>query len=172
MVKLLIRVYPDPVLKKKADPVTEFGESLRRLAADMAETMYANDGVGLAAPQVGVSRRFLVLDVGPAEERGKNLLVMANPRIVVADGDVEWDEGCLSLPGMSVKVHRKAHIQVEAQDLDGQVFRMDADQLLAVAVQHEMDHLEGTSLLDHASPLKRRLLIRDYNRNRTKGDSQ
>jgi peptide deformylase len=172
MAKLQIRVYPDPALKKKAEPVTEFDDSLRRLAADMAETMYANDGVGLAAPQVGVSRRFLVLDVGPTEERGKNLLVLANPRILLSDGDVEWDEGCLSLPGMSVKVHRKAHVQVEAQDLNGQVFRIDADQLLAVAVQHEMDHLEGTLLLDHASALKRRLLIRDYNRNRMKEDSE
>jgi len=172
MAKLQIRVYPDPVLKKKAEPVTDFDESLRQLAADMAETMYANDGVGLAAPQVGVSKRFLVLDVSPTEERGRNLLVLANPQILLADGDVEWDEGCLSLPGMSVKVHRKAHVQVEAQDLAGQVFRMDADQLLAIAVQHEMDHLEGTLLLDHASRLKRRLLIRDYQRNRMKEDSE
>lgn len=166
MAKLPVREYPDPVLKQKAQPVTVFGDELKKLAQDMAETMYANDGVGLAAPQVGLSLRFITLDVAAGEDRGKEFLALANPVVVQGEGVLPWEEGCLSLPGMTVKTRRKAHVIVEAQDLNGNRIVLEGDELMAVALQHEIDHLDGVLLLDHASPLKKRMLLRDYARDK------
>ena len=162
MAKLTVRTFPDPVLKEKAGPVETFDENLVTLVRDMAETMYAEDGVGLAAPQVGVSKRLVVIDVGDAETRGKELLVLVNPEIVAREGAIEWEEGCLSLPGMTVKTRRSAQVKVKAQDAHGTPFEIEGDELLAIALQHELDHLEGVLLLDKASPIKRRMLLRDY----------
>ena len=164
MALLEIRTYPDPVLKKVAEPVVEFGPELARLVRDMAETMYASDGVGLAAPQVGVSRRLIILDVGSGEERGKQVLVLANPEIVSREGEVQWEEGCLSLPSVSLKMRRSARVVVRGQDLEGGEVEVEGDELLAVALQHEIDHLDGLVLFDRLSPVRRRLVLRDYRR--------
>lgn len=160
--KLELKIHPDPVLREKCAPVEQFDEELKQLVLNMAETMWGADGIGLAAPQIGVAKRLLVLDVAPAEERGKNLLVLANPRIVEQDGEIEWEEGCLSVPGMTVKVKRSNRVVVEAQDLEGNEIRVEGEELPAVALQHEMDHLDGILMFDYLSPLRRRLALREY----------
>jgi len=129
---------------------------------DMAETMWANDGVGLAAPQIGVAKRLLVLDVATGEDRGKNLIVLSNPEIIEREGEIEWEEGCLSVPGMTVKVKRSNRVVVEAQDLDGNTVRVEGEELPAVALQHEMDHLDGVLMFDYLSPLRRRMALKEY----------
>jgi peptide deformylase len=161
MATLRIRTFPDPVLRSQAEPVTLFNAELKTLAMDMAETMYANLGVGLAAPQVGVSLRLIVLDVSPPEERGKNLVCLVNPELVEGEGELEWSEACLSLPELNVSTCRKARVKVRGQDLDGQPLEVEATELFSVALQHEMDHLEGLLLLDKLPVLKRRMAARD-----------
>jgi len=162
MARLELRVYPDPVLRETCLEVTQFDEKLARLAADMLETMYSNDGLGLAAPQVGVSLRLVVIDTAAGEERGKNPIILVNPKIVESDGTIEWDEGCLSLPDLSVMMVRKATVTLQAQDVKGEPFELRCDELLSVAVQHELDHLEGKLLLDYLAPLRRRMVARDF----------
>ncbi|MBM4353489.1 MAG: peptide deformylase [Deltaproteobacteria bacterium] len=162
MARLVLRTYPDSVLREECAEVTVFDEKLARLAADMLETMYTNDGVGLAAPQVGVSRRLIVIDAASGEERGKSPLVLVNPKIIESDGIVEWDEGCLSLPELSVIMQRKATVVVQALSPAGEPFELRCEGLLAVAIQHEIDHLEGKLLLDYLPPLKRRMVARDF----------
>ncbi len=168
MARLELRTYPDPVLRETCTEVTLFDEKLEKLATDMLETMYFNDGLGLAAPQVGVSKRLLVLDVAPGEERGKNPIVLINPKIVDGEGTIEWDEGCLSLPDLNVVMARKAHIVVQAQNIKGEPIELPCDELLSVAVQHEMDHLEGKLLIDYLPPLKRRMVARDFRKKKEK----
>src|SRR3954463_10358856 len=131
--------YPDPRLHKIAAPVTVVDESIRRLAKDMAETMYAAPGVGLAATQVDVHKRVIVIDIS---EHKDELRVFINPELLSADGEAECEEGCLSVPGYYDKVIRAARIRVRAQDEHGETFELDAEGLLAVCIQHEMDHLE------------------------------
>ncbi len=167
MARLPVVTYPDAVLLQKALPVTVFDESVVKLGRDMTETMYAADGVGLAAPQVGKSLRLIVLDVAADEDRGKSPLALVNPEIVEKDGEVKWDEGCLSLPGITVSTKRASRVVVKAQSLTGEPVEVRAEGLLAVALQHEIDHLEGTLLLDHASKLRRMSLIRELRRNRS-----
>jgi len=161
MALLKILHYPDPVLKKVATPVTVFDERLRRLAADMAETMYAAPGVGLAAPQVGVSERLVVIDCSPRDE-GPGLLTVINPEILAAEEDICEEEGCLSVPGYYAKVPRKSRVKVRFQDLDGQQRMIEADGLWAVAFQHEIDHLDGVLFVDHLSPLKKGMFRKKY----------
>jgi len=161
MALLKILHYPDPVLKKVATPVTVFDERLRRLAADMAETMYAAPGVGLAAPQVGVSERLVVIDCSPRDE-GPGLLTVINPEILAAEEDICEEEGCLSVPGYYAKVPRKSRVKVKFQDLDGQQRMIEADGLWAVAFQHEIDHLDGVLFVDHLSPLKKGMFRKKY----------
>lgn len=145
--------YPDPRLAMKADVVTVFDEKLKQLAADMAETMYEAPGVGLAATQVGRNIRMVVIDI--SEEKDK-LQVFVNPEITERSDDLqECEEGCLSLPGIYEKVRRPSHVKVKAQDLDGKTFELECDDLMAVCVQHELDHLEGTVFVDHLSALKK-----------------
>ena len=172
MAKLELKVFPEPVLREKCAPVEEFGEELEALALDMAETMWANDGVGLAAPQIGVAKRLLVLDVAPAEERGQSLLVLANPRIVERDGEIEWEEGCLSVPGMTVKVKRSVRVVVEGQDVEGNDVRVEGEELPAVVLQHEMDHLDGVLMFDYLSPLRRRMALKEYRKQFPDQDEQ
>ena len=162
MAKLELKFFPEPVLREKCEPEEEFGEELKTLALDMAETMWANDGVGLAAPQIGVAKRLLVLDVATGEDRGKNLIVLSNPEIIEREGEIEWEEGCLSVPGMTVKVKRSNRVVVEAQDLDGNTVRVEGEELPAVALQHEMDHLDGVLMFDYLSPLRRRMALKEY----------
>jgi peptide deformylase len=152
MALLDIIEYPDPRLKKVAQPVTVFDERLRRLVADMAETMYAAPGVGLAATQVDVHERLIVVDVS---ENKDELRVFINPEIVWAsDERVPCEEGCLSVPGIYDQVERPARVRVRAQDVEGRTFELDCEGLLAVCVQHEMDHLLGRVFVEYLSPLK------------------
>lgn len=144
--------YPDPRLRKVAAPVPVVTADIRKLVRDMAETMYAAPGVGLAATQVDVHKRIIVIDVSPAHDA---LKVFINPELVSADGEAESEEGCLSVPGYHDKVRRAARITVRAQDERGQPFELTADGMLAVCVQHEMDHLIGKVFVDYLSPLKR-----------------
>lgn len=154
MALLKILRYPDPRLHKVAKPVTEFGtERLRTLVADMAETMYDAPGVGLAATQVDVHERVITIDVS---ETSDNLLVLVNPEITWASDEKQvYDEGCLSVPGIYDGVERPARVKVKAYDVEGKAFEFDADGLLAVCVQHEMDHLMGKVFVEYLSPLKR-----------------
>ena len=153
MAQLPILEYPDPRLRRKAQPVTRFHATLRRLAADMLETMYAAPGIGLAAVQVDNLVRMVVLDV--SEEKNQPL-VLVNPRLTALPGERScYDEGCLSVPGFYETVERPARVLIEAQDLDGQPLRLEADGLLATCVQHEVDHLEGKLFVDYISSLKR-----------------
>lgn len=152
MARLTILEYPDPRLKKVAQPVTRFDERLRRLVEDMAETMYAAPGVGLAATQVDVHERVIVIDVS---ELKNELRVFINPEIVWAsDERIACEEGCLSVPGIYDEVERAAQVRVRAQDVAGNFFELDCEGLLAVCVQHEMDHLKGRVFVEYLSPLK------------------
>ena len=170
MAILQIYVAPHPVLKKKAAPVAGgVTDDLRRLMDDMLETMYASDGIGLAAPQVGVSKRILVLDIdqprGPAEvpveqKRGRPQYFV-NPEIIWSSEDLRiYNEGCLSVPGQYADVTRPDKIRVKFLDYDGKAQEIEADGLLATALQHEMDHLDGILFVDHLSTLKRDIVMR------------
>lgn len=143
--------YPDPRLKKVASPVEKFDDSIRRLAADMAETMYEAPGIGLAATQVNVHLRVIVIDVSEARDQ---LLVLINPELAGSEGVQVCEEGCLSVPGIYDKVERAEHVVVRYVDLDGKIQTIAADGLLAVCLQHEMDHLEGQVFVEHLSLLK------------------
>lgn len=145
--------YPDARLHKIARPVTVFDDRLKRLIADMAETMYEAPGVGLAASQVDVHEQLLVIDTS---DTGKELRVFINPEILWASEERQiYDEGCLSVPGVYDGVERPARVKVRALDADGKSFEVDADGLLAVCIQHEMDHLKGKMFVEYLSPLKR-----------------
>jgi peptide deformylase len=152
MALLPILEYPDPRLKKVAQPVSEFGSRLRQLVADMAETMYAAPGVGLAATQVDVHERVIVIDT--SEEKNA-LIAFINPEIVASSDElVICEEGCLSVPGIFEQVKRPARVRVSAQDADGNRFEKDCEGLLAVCIQHEMDHLTGKMFVEYLSWLK------------------
>jgi peptide deformylase len=161
MALMRILHYPEPVLKKLSAPITLFDEALSKLAGDMAETMYAAPGVGLAAPQVGVLQRLVVIDCAP-KDAAPHLISAVNPEIVAREGETFEEEGCLSVPAYYARVARSAQVRVRYQDLRGQVTEMTADGLLAVAFQHEIDHLDGVLFIDHLSPLKRSLFRRKY----------
>ena len=164
MAILEIRTYPDEILKRPSAPIPEVTDEVKRLILDMAETMYANDGVGLAAPQVGVSSRIIVIDVGGPEERGKkeSLITLVNPEITVLDGTCTHEEGCLSFPELRAEVKRHERVVVRALDREGHPIELTGEELLAVALQHEIDHLNGTLFIDRLSRLKRERLIRLY----------
>ncbi|OGA33879.1 MAG: peptide deformylase [Betaproteobacteria bacterium RIFCSPLOWO2_12_FULL_64_23] len=151
MSRLHILRYPDPRLHKIAAPVAEVNDSIRSLAADLAETMYAAPGVGLAATQVDVHKQLIVID--SSETRDK-LLTLINPEILTATGEADCEEGCLSVPGIYERIARAEHIVVRALGLDGQSFTMEAQSLLAVCIQHEMDHLKGRVFVEYLSRLK------------------
>jgi peptide deformylase len=163
MTKLAILEYPDPRLRKKAQPVTVVDDAVRHLVDDMLETMYAAKGVGLAASQVDVHKRLLVLDVS---ETRNQPLVLINPELLSAEGRVPGEEGCLSLPGIYDKLERAAKIRVRALDRDGEPLELDAEGMLAVCIQHEMDHLEGKLFVDYLSELKRQLIRRRLQKER------
>ena len=153
MAKLNILRYPDPRLHKVAEPVTVFDERLATLVADMAETMYDAPGIGLAATQVDVHERVLVIDLSETKDA---LQVFINPEILWASDERKvYDEGCLSVPGIYDDVERPSQVKVRAQDVKGEFFELDCDELLAVCIQHEMDHLMGKVFVEYLSPLKR-----------------
>jgi len=151
MSRLHILRYPDARLHKIAAPVAEVNDGIRSLVADMAETMYAAPGVGLAATQVDVHKQVIVID---ASETRDKLLTLINPEILAAMGEADCEEGCLSVPGIYEKIARAEHIVVRALGLDGQSFSMEAEGLLAVCIQHEMDHLKGRVFVEYLSRLK------------------
>lgn len=168
MANLEILKYPNPNLKKKSQPVEIIDPSLRQLVQDMAETMYAAPGVGLAAPQVGHLLRIVVLDVTPPTQP-KNLIVLINPEIITSEGDCVWDEGCLSLPDFTEEIKRKKKVMVRFQNLEGETVEIEGDDLLAIVLQHEIEHLDGILLVDHLSPLKRSLYKRELKKEKKKG---
>ena len=155
MARLNILEYPDPRLHKVATPVPVVNGEIRQLVRDMAETMYAAPGVGLAATQVDVHKRVIVIDVS---ETKNQLLTLINPEILSSEGEDENEEGCLSVPGYYDRVKRAARIRVRALDAEGNWFERDADGLLAVCIQHEMDHLVGKVFVEYLSPLKQQRL--------------
>jgi peptide deformylase len=153
-----IHTYPDAVLKRPAAAVADIDGTVATLLDDMAETMYAAPGIGLAAPQVGVGQRVIVLDVPRENDSpGKNLMKLVNPEIVERDGSIVWEEGCLSVPEFTANVTRAKRILLHAWTPDQQELEIEAEDLLAVAIQHELDHLEGKLFLDRLSRLKREL---------------
>ncbi len=154
--KLRICTYPEPVLRTKAEPVENIDEDLQRLIDDMAVTMYEAPGVGLAANQVGESKCIIVYDVSPKEE-GRNLNVLINPEIVSTEGEIVQEEACLSVIDFAADVKRCARIQVRGVDRHGKPVDLEADGLLSVCLQHEIDHLNGVLFIDHISSLKRAL---------------
>jgi len=150
--------YPAPVLKTRAEVVRDIDAEVARLVEDMAETMYAAPGVGLAAPQVGIGRRVIVLDIhGEDEEPGNRLLRLINPVIAEREGEITWEEGCLSVPDLTAPVKRARRVLVRAWTPDEREIELEGEDLLAVALQHEIDHLDGKLVLDHLSRLKRDL---------------
>jgi peptide deformylase len=158
-VNLTIVKYPEPVLQQPGEPVTEFNDELRKLIADMFETMYASQGIGLAAPQVAVSKRVTVIDLSMGKDPAQKL-VLVNPEIIVQEGKQYEEEGCLSFPDIREKVARAAKVRVRAQDEKGKWFEMDGEELLARAFQHEIDHLDGMLFIFRMSPLKRDMALR------------
>ena len=166
---LKIVKYPEPVLSQPGEPVNEFNAELRKLVADMFETMYASQGVGLAAPQVGVSKRVTVVDLS----MGKNAeekLVLINPEVISSDGRLYEEEGCLSFPDIREKIVRAANVRVRAQDASGKWFEMDGEDLLSRCFQHEIDHLDGILFLARMSALKRSLNLRKIRKMQADGE--
>jgi peptide deformylase len=159
MALLKIRKFPDDVLKQPAEPVENIDGKLNSLLDSMAQTMYAAPGVGLAAPQVGESSRVIVLDTDH-EEPGRHLLKLINPKIVEAEGKIVWEEGCLSVIDYSADVERAARVLVRAWTPEQKEIEIEADDLLAVALQHEIDHLDGKLFIDRISRIKRELYRR------------
>ena len=161
--------YPDPRLRQKGLPIERVTPELERLIDDMAETMYAAPGVGLAATQIGEQHRLFLIDVA-AEDEPSNLLVFINPEITVKVGEQCGPEGCLSFPGVSEDVKRAAKITVRALDRQGKVFEIEAEGLLAVAVQHENDHLDGVLMIDRMGLLKKRIVTRKMQKRSASND--
>jgi peptide deformylase len=156
MALLDVITYPDDILRQKAELIEDFDDELRRFARDMAETMYAAPGIGLAANQVGIPVRVVVIDVRDDEGRTiTGLLTLVNPRIVFSEGEYAGEEGCLSVPEEREDVARFQKVVVEANDLDGNLMQYEAEDFLAVVFQHEIDHLDGILFIDHLSSLKR-----------------
>ncbi|NVN98130.1 MAG: peptide deformylase [Geobacteraceae bacterium] len=156
-----ILTYPDPELKKKSAPVTVINDSLRQLVEDMAETMYDAPGIGLAAPQIGVLQRVIVIDIAGGDEPPE-LIAAINPVIVHAEGETFEEEGCLSVPKYAANVRRHGKIVVKGLNPDGEEMTWKAEGLLAIAFQHEIDHLDGILFIDQISQLKRDIFRRKY----------
>ncbi|MGH9587845.1 MAG: peptide deformylase [Acidobacteriaceae bacterium] len=161
--------YPDPVLERRGEPVTEFDNELRALVDDMFESMYAAKGIGLAAPQIGLSKRLTVIDLS-FKEKPEDKIVLVNPEITFREGKQHEEEGCLSLPEIREKVTRAAKVKVRAQDLEGKWFELEGEELLARAFQHEIDHLDGILFFRRVSALKRDLILRKIRKMQKAGD--
>jgi peptide deformylase len=156
MAVLEILKYPHPLLKSRSQEIEKIDENIRKLIQDMAETMYDANGVGLAACQVGVCQRAIVLDVSPIDPE-KDFMVIINPEIVFEEGEIDHEEGCLSVPDCLEKVKRKEKVRVRGASLEGEEVEFDAEGILALALQHEIDHLNGKLILDRISGLKREI---------------
>lgn len=164
MALLKIIKYPSKILKRVAKPVEEVTSDIAKLLDDMAETMHAAPGVGLASPQVGVGLRLIVIDTGIEQPDGtlrSNLVQIANPEIIEASGEIEWEEGCLSIPEFTLKMKRAAKVKIKGLDKHGEAVEIEAEGLLAIAFQHEIDHLDGKLLIDMVSSLKRNMYVKE-----------
>jgi len=163
MAKLPIIMLPDPALRQKSTPIETVDDSVRKLMDDMLETMYAAPGVGLAAVQVGVPKRLVVLDVADEEKEGRHPIFMVNPEIVELGPDMRLhEEGCLSIPDVRVEIERPSTVTVRYLDREGKPRQLEAEGLLATAIQHEIDHLDGKLIIDFLSKLKRDIIIRKF----------
>jgi len=158
MIREIVK-YPDPILQRPTEPVTEFDDDLRTLVDDMFESMYEAKGIGLAAPQIGVPKRITVIDLS-FKENPKDKIVLINPEIIYREGKQYEEEGCLSLPDIREKVSRASKVKVRAQNAKGEWFEIDGEELLARAFQHEIDHLDGVLFIFRVSALKRDLILR------------
>lgn len=165
---LKIVKYPEPVLSQPGEPVAEFDDELRKFVADMFETMYKAQGIGLAAPQVAVSKRITVIDLSMGKDP-KDKLVLINPEVIEREGKQYEEEGCLSFPDIREKISRAAKVRIRAQDEKGKWFEMDGEELLSRAFQHEIDHLDGVLFLSRMSPLKRDLNLRKIRKMQREG---
>jgi peptide deformylase len=165
---LKIVKYPEPVLSQPGEPVTEFNDELRKFVVDMFETMYASQGIGLAAPQVAVSKRVTVIDLSAGKDPAEKL-VLINPEIIAREGSQYEEEGCLSFPDIREKVKRAFKVTVRAQDENGKWFEMDGEELLSRAFQHEIDHLDGVLFTQRMSALKRDLNLRKIRKMQREG---
>ena len=163
MPELKIVNYPDPILLDVAKPVLEFDDDLRTLVKDMFRAMYKNRGVGLAAPQVGESKRLFVMDCSGGEDESQKIALI-NPEIIAQEGEQIGEEGCLSFPGIYTKIEREMRVVVRAQNVDGEIFELDGTDLTARCVLHETDHCEGIVFLDRMSALKREMAKRKIKR--------
>ena len=170
MTILDICTYPEKILRERAKPFTNIDEEIAKLADHMAETMYNAPGIGLAANQVGVPRRLLVADISPQTPES-DLIVLANPEIIATEGEVTIEEGCLSVPDYQAEVKRHAKVTVRGLNLHGQEVEIEAEGLLAVVLQHEIDHLNGILFIDHISRLKRELYKRKLRKQLAKQES-
>src|SRR6185437_2893418 len=165
---LKIVKYPEPVLSQPGEPVTEFNDELRKFVADMFDTMYAAQGIGLAAPQVAVSKRITVIDLSMGKNP-KEKLVLINPEVILRDGKQYEEEGCLSFPEIREKVSRAWKVRIRAQNEHGEWFEMDGEELLSRAFQHEIDHLDGMLFIFRMSALKRDLALRKIRKMQREG---
>ena len=161
--------YPEPVLQQPGEPVTEFDNDLRKFVADMFETMYAAQGIGLAAPQVGVSKRVTVIDLSNAKDPARKM-VLINPEVIQRDGKIYEEEGCLSFPEIREKVVRAAKVRIRAQDEFGKWFEAEGEELLSRCMQHEIDHLDGVLFIFRISSLKRDLALRKIRKMQRDGE--
>lgn len=168
MIREIVK-YPDPILQRPTEPVTEFDDELRKLADDMFESMYAAHGIGLAAPQIGISKRLTVIDLS-FQKNPEEKIVLVNPEILHKEGKQSEEEGCLSLPEIREKVSRAFKVRVHAQDLNGKWFEIEGEELLARAFQHEIDHLDGILFIFRVSALKRDLLLRKIRKMQRAGE--
>ncbi|WP_456434201.1 peptide deformylase [Thermosulfuriphilus sp.] len=165
-----VLIYPEPLLRQQAEPIREIDAALQKLIDDMVETMYRAKGVGLAANQIGELKRLVVMDVTQKDGQPGELIVLINPEILEAEGEVYEEEGCLSLPGYSAKVKRHARVLARAYDREGREFKLEGEGLLARALQHEIDHLNGILFVDHLSPLKKALFRKKWRKIRPQSD--
>ena len=161
--------YPDPVLAKPGVPITVFDAKLRTLVDEMFESMYAAQGIGLAAPQISISQRLTVIDCS-FKKNPEEKIVLINPEIIDREGKQVEEEGCLSLPDIREKVQRAAWVKVKAQNVDGEWFEVEGEELLARAMQHEIDHLDGVLFIDRLSRLKRDLVLRKIKKMQKNGE--
>ncbi len=165
-----IYAYPAPVLRQTAEPVTDIDEGTLKLIDSMADTMYAAPGIGLAANQIGALKRIVVYDLNP-REHGRDLKVLINPEIVLAEGETTYEESCLSVMEYAAEVERSANVKIRGVDRDGNPVDVEAEGLLAICLQHEIDHLNGILYIDHISSLKRALYKKKLKKLMRKDDS-
>ena len=155
-------IYPEKILREKATDILNIDSNIKKLAEDMLDTMYKAPGIGLASNQIGIPLRIVVIDIGHDDERGKNPFVLINPVVVEREGEIEWEEGCLSVPDMNAVVKRSNRVIVKAYDLNEHEVSIEGEELLAVVLQHEIDHLDGILYFDHLSKIKKKFFIKKY----------